>query len=190
MGHLRNSHFAPIDIPIMTAVSSFVVQGYFCYRIWMLNKKMLWFCCIIFVVCIPDHSRVLVVSDVFHHECSAQLLKQLGHYGRQPQSVPYIFFTEIVISYTAFSHSAVAGSNFPRQLYSYVNPFRLSCHVSHTRLCQLWSIPSALADILIAVAMTVLVWVLRDHLVRSFQTLTEILFYSKKEPVASSPTSY
>jgi hypothetical protein len=45
--HLQDSHFAPIDVPIMTAVSSFIVQAYFCYRIWMLNRQLLWFCCVI-----------------------------------------------------------------------------------------------------------------------------------------------
>ncbi|KAF8264988.1 hypothetical protein EI94DRAFT_1736999 [Lactarius quietus] len=44
---IRDSHYASIDVPLMTAISSFLVQGYFCYRIWMLNRRLLWFCCII-----------------------------------------------------------------------------------------------------------------------------------------------
>ncbi|KAH9166915.1 hypothetical protein EDB89DRAFT_1810293, partial [Lactarius sanguifluus] len=30
---LAHSHFSPIDSPIMTAVISLIVQGYFCFRI-------------------------------------------------------------------------------------------------------------------------------------------------------------
>jgi len=44
---LQNSHFAPIDIPIIHAIISFVVQVYFCYRIWILNKRSSWLCIII-----------------------------------------------------------------------------------------------------------------------------------------------
>jgi len=63
--HLENSHFAPIDIPIMTAVISLIVQGYFCYRIWVLNRRSSWICWIIAVVCIPDCPCILQASDVF-----------------------------------------------------------------------------------------------------------------------------
>ncbi len=62
---LGNSHFAPIDVPIISAVISFIVQGYFCYRIWVLNKRSSWICWIIAVVCIPDCPRILCASDVF-----------------------------------------------------------------------------------------------------------------------------
>ncbi|KAN0128018.1 hypothetical protein V8E53_014195, partial [Lactarius tabidus] len=37
--HLAHSHFAPVDIALMTGIISFIVQGYFCYRIWVLNNK-------------------------------------------------------------------------------------------------------------------------------------------------------
>ncbi len=48
---LKDSHFAPIDIPIIHAVISFIVQLYFCYRIWILNKRRSsWFCVIICIV--------------------------------------------------------------------------------------------------------------------------------------------
>ncbi|KAH8995465.1 hypothetical protein EDB92DRAFT_208111 [Lactarius akahatsu] len=36
---LAHSHFAPIDIAIINAIISLVVQGYFCYRIWVLSKR-------------------------------------------------------------------------------------------------------------------------------------------------------
>ena len=37
---LKKSHYAPIDIPIVDSIISFVVQQYFCYRIWTLNKQL------------------------------------------------------------------------------------------------------------------------------------------------------
>jgi len=42
--YLKDSHYAPIDLPIMDAVISFIVQEYFCYRIWALtrNKRSSW----------------------------------------------------------------------------------------------------------------------------------------------------
>ncbi|KAH9170138.1 hypothetical protein EDB89DRAFT_1814653, partial [Lactarius sanguifluus] len=30
---LGNSHFFPVDVPIIGTIISFIVQGYFCYRI-------------------------------------------------------------------------------------------------------------------------------------------------------------
>jgi hypothetical protein len=48
---LQDSHFAPIDIPIIHAAISFVVQVYFCYRIWILSKRRSsWLCVIIITV--------------------------------------------------------------------------------------------------------------------------------------------
>ncbi|KAH9066146.1 hypothetical protein EDB87DRAFT_1589120 [Lactarius vividus] len=96
---LKHSHFSPIDSPIMTTAISFIVQGYFCYRIWLLNKRSLWICLII------------AVSAV----------------------------TQVVGAIWLGTTSLIAGK--------YV--------VSKTGV-YLWSIPSALADILIAVAMTLL----------------------------------
>ncbi|KAH8995366.1 hypothetical protein EDB92DRAFT_1970630 [Lactarius akahatsu] len=48
---LKNSHFAPIDVPIMTTFISFIVQMYFCYRIWTLTRNV-WLCSIITVTSI------------------------------------------------------------------------------------------------------------------------------------------
>ncbi len=62
---LGNSHFAAIDVATMTAVTSLIVQGYFCYRIWIINRRFSWICWIIAVVCIPDPPRILQVHDVF-----------------------------------------------------------------------------------------------------------------------------
>jgi hypothetical protein len=54
--HLAHSHFAPIDIALINGILSLIVQGYFCYRIWVMNnKRSSWICSIIAVVCIHDH---------------------------------------------------------------------------------------------------------------------------------------
>src|ERR1700761_8689217 len=51
---LLHSHFAPIDIAFISAVILLLVQGYFCYQIWVMNNKWLsWICWIIAIVCIP-----------------------------------------------------------------------------------------------------------------------------------------
>jgi len=47
---LKDSHFAPIDVAIMHSIISLIVQGYFCYRIWTLNRRLSWFCVIIAIV--------------------------------------------------------------------------------------------------------------------------------------------
>jgi hypothetical protein len=48
--HLKDSHFAPIDIPLFHGTMAFVVQGYFCYRIWTLNRRSLKLCIVIGLV--------------------------------------------------------------------------------------------------------------------------------------------
>jgi hypothetical protein len=96
---LQDSHFAPIDVPIMTAVSSFIVQAYFCYRIWMLNRQLLWFCCIIGLFTITQTTAAMWAA-----------------------------ITSLTGSHFAVSRGAVFA----------------------------WSIASSLADLLIAVAMTLL----------------------------------
>ncbi|KAH9019677.1 hypothetical protein EDB85DRAFT_1872985, partial [Lactarius pseudohatsudake] len=53
---LGKSHFIAVDIPIVGTIISFIVQGYFCYRIWVLNSRSSWICWIIAVVCIHDRS--------------------------------------------------------------------------------------------------------------------------------------
>lgn len=47
---LESSHYAPIDIAIIDSIISLVVQEYFCYRIWTLNKRLLWPCIFIAMV--------------------------------------------------------------------------------------------------------------------------------------------
>jgi hypothetical protein len=61
---LAHYHFGGIDIGFMTALISLIVQGYYSYRIWVLNNKILpWVCWIIAVVCRPDYPRILQASD-------------------------------------------------------------------------------------------------------------------------------
>ncbi|KAH8998284.1 hypothetical protein EDB86DRAFT_3076128 [Lactarius hatsudake] len=98
---LRNSYFAPIDVPIMTAVSSLIVQGYFCYRIWILMNRRTssWICWIIAVAAVT-----------------------------QAAAATWLGIASLTVKKYAVSKTAV----------------------------YLWSISSAVADILIAVVMTLL----------------------------------
>jgi len=54
MDYLQSSHYAPIDLPILHAVISTTVQGYFCYRIWALtrNRQSSWLVAVIALVSI------------------------------------------------------------------------------------------------------------------------------------------
>ena len=47
---LKDSNFSPIDSPTIDAFISLIVQGFFCYRIWSLNKRALWICLLIAIV--------------------------------------------------------------------------------------------------------------------------------------------
>ncbi|KAI9451313.1 hypothetical protein BJY52DRAFT_120814 [Lactarius psammicola] len=96
---LAHSHFSPIDSPIMTAVISPIVQEYFCYRIWTLNRRLSWICWIITVVTVTQ---------------------------------------------------SIAG------MWAGIKSLTVSGYLITRTALFLWSIPSALADILIAVAMTLL----------------------------------
>ncbi|KAH9062357.1 hypothetical protein EDB87DRAFT_1682020 [Lactarius vividus] len=96
---LGNSHFFPIDVPIIGIIISFIVQGYFCYRIWVLNKQTSWICWIIAVATVTQ------------------------------------------------SAAGICGSIKPLTAENYASP-KIAVY--------LWAIPSALADTLIAVAMTLL----------------------------------
>ncbi|KAH9041349.1 hypothetical protein EDB85DRAFT_1474066 [Lactarius pseudohatsudake] len=96
---LGNSHFAPIDVSIITGLIAMTVQGYFCYRIWVLNRRSSWFCWIIAVCAVT-----------------------------QAVATTWLGVTSLKVGKYAVSKAAV----------------------------YVWSIPSALADILIAVAMTLM----------------------------------
>ncbi|KAH9042555.1 hypothetical protein EDB85DRAFT_1074197 [Lactarius pseudohatsudake] len=96
---LKSSHYAPIDIAITDAIISLIVQEYFCYRIWTLNRRSSWFCLIIAVTAVS-----------------------------QSVGAAWGGFRSVVVGKYAVSKAAL----------------------------YLWSLPSSLADILIAVAMTLL----------------------------------
>ncbi|KAH8980456.1 hypothetical protein EDB86DRAFT_563175 [Lactarius hatsudake] len=96
---LRSSHYAPIDIAIMDAITSLIVQEYFCYRIWTLYRRSSWFCLIIAVTAVS-----------------------------QSVGAAWGGFRSLVVGKYAVSKAAL----------------------------YLWSLPSALADIMIAVAMILL----------------------------------
>ncbi|KAI9446122.1 hypothetical protein H4582DRAFT_531261 [Lactarius indigo] len=95
---LKNSHYAPIDIPLTSTVISLLVQMYFCYRIWTLTKNV-------------SLCGVITVTSVASAIGSA--------WGG---------FASVIVGKYAVSKAAL----------------------------YLWSIPSAVADILIATAMTLL----------------------------------
>ncbi|KAH9012788.1 hypothetical protein EDB85DRAFT_2036645 [Lactarius pseudohatsudake] len=96
---LRSSHYAPVDIAIMDAITSLIVQEYFCYRIWTLYRRSSWFCLIIAVTAVS-----------------------------QSVGAAWGGFRSLVVGKYAVSKAAL----------------------------YLWSLPSALADIMIAVAMILL----------------------------------
>jgi hypothetical protein len=50
MGRLMESHFTPIDLAIIHAIVVPVIKGYFCFRIWTLNKRSLKLCMVIALV--------------------------------------------------------------------------------------------------------------------------------------------
>lgn len=54
LDRLRNSNFSAIDSPTIDAFISLIVQGFFCYRIWTLNKRMWWLCLIIAVLSVAQ----------------------------------------------------------------------------------------------------------------------------------------
>jgi len=51
---LRNSRFSAIDSPTMDAFISLIVQWFFCFRIWTLNKRMWWLCLVIAVLSVAQ----------------------------------------------------------------------------------------------------------------------------------------
>ena len=62
-GSFRGTHYTVIDIGLMGTVIAFMVQMYFCYRIWTLTKNV-WLCAVITVVCVPDLHRVCPALDI------------------------------------------------------------------------------------------------------------------------------
>jgi hypothetical protein len=56
-GIVTDTRFAPIDLPMMGGIIALIVQLFFCYRIYTLNKRLLWFCTVIAVVRLPPTFR-------------------------------------------------------------------------------------------------------------------------------------
>jgi hypothetical protein len=52
-GIIANTRFAPIDLPMIGGIISLIVQLFFCYRIYTLNKRLWWLCTVIAVVSLP-----------------------------------------------------------------------------------------------------------------------------------------
>ena len=84
---LQNSHYAPIDLPIMHSIVSFVVQGFLCYRIWTLNKRLSMFCLVIGVVSCTV-SPFIRPSWLRTFASSLQYFSQLGKCGEGSRQVP------------------------------------------------------------------------------------------------------
>ncbi|KAN0123695.1 hypothetical protein V8E53_015889 [Lactarius tabidus] len=105
--HLAHSHFAPIDISIMTAVASLIVQGYFCFRIWKASRRLSWICLVVAVSAVPQ------------------------------------FIGAVWGGIESFINGKYVVSKIP---------------------AYLWSVPSAMADVLIAVTMTLLLRKASDEL--------------------------
>jgi hypothetical protein len=76
---LKDSHYAPIDIAIMHSIISLIVQEYFCYRIWTLNRRWSWFCVIIAIVrsfpILPEQAGMTLPE---YRLQSSNRLEQLG----------------------------------------------------------------------------------------------------------------
>ncbi|KAH8997932.1 hypothetical protein EDB92DRAFT_1308941 [Lactarius akahatsu] len=96
---LWNPHFTIVDVAIIGTVISFIVQAYFCYRIWVLNSRSSWVCWIIAVAAVTQS----------------------------------------------------AGG-----MWASIKPLTVEKYVTPKAAIYLWAISSALADVLIAIAMTLL----------------------------------
>jgi len=59
MKSIENYRFSRIDISIMDAIISLIVQGFFCYRIWTLNRRLSWLCVAIAVLSVAQASGAL-----------------------------------------------------------------------------------------------------------------------------------
>ena len=78
LGSLLKPWFARIDIAVIDGLISLIVQVFFCYRIWTLNKRLWWLCLVIAVVrlILPTFSKFSSFPYI-----SSLLPKRLGHSG-------------------------------------------------------------------------------------------------------------
>ena len=132
---LSHSHFAPIDIAFISAAISLLVQGYFCYRIWVMNNKRLsWICWIISVVSIPGYSRILQASDAFLNTECGDSISRINVAGYQGHF--YAQFYVNLLSYTAFRQSWLGSMWIPGRVIMYAHSFWLKWpyYLSHFRV--------------------------------------------------------
>jgi len=114
---LKDSNFSPIDSPTIDAFISLVVQGFFCYRIWTLNKRALWICLLIGVVrMLPAifHRFQLALFVIFFH-VARHSTSNWGSMGRYQGEyylirIPTLCLTWNSVSYTRNLFSCKAGS--------------------------------------------------------------------------------
>jgi uncharacterized membrane protein len=79
---LDNARFSLIDIAVMGAIISLIVQLFFCYRIYTLNRRLWWLCTIIAVVSLISPTfRVNIHSSCQYK--SYLLLKRPGASGTE-----------------------------------------------------------------------------------------------------------
>ena len=52
MDRLRDNHSSSMNGPLLDAPISLIVQGFYCHRIWALNKRRWWLRVIIAIVCV------------------------------------------------------------------------------------------------------------------------------------------
>lgn len=152
---LKDSHYAPIDIAIMHSIISLVVQEYFCYRIWTLNRRLSWFCIVIAIV----RSLFFPFPSKNHHDLAwvqSGVIQSIGaawggsRVSNAPLYLVSIFDRDLV------SHSWKVCCLKASTICTHLLSLRIIISAD-ILLLQLWSLPSAFADILIAIAMTVLV---------------------------------
>ncbi len=116
----------PLSHVWMYTVISLIVQGYFCYRIWALNRRSswTWICWIIAVVCTtPDCPRILQLeaSDIsLNTGCGDSINRR--NVGRH-RSQFYTHFYPNGLSHTVFSRSRLEGIWLSGQQYLYVHSF-------------------------------------------------------------------
>lgn len=97
-----------------------------------------------------------------------------GRCGAVSKSVSHRLLLKRFISYSV--QSFVNGKYVVSKIPTYVREVVLLKRLSYLIIClQLWFIPSAMADILIAVTMT---WLVRVHPFEFSSSLTEILLDS------------
>ena len=168
---LGHSHYSPVDIALVITVTSFAVQSYFCYQIWTLSRRSLWLCFIIALVRVPDSACIVHVPDALIQSS----LAQAGGGLWLSISVSTIYTPTKgryrALSDPSFRRSRLGGMWSRSQLYSYAYSFRVKWPYDLIVCRQMWSIPAAIADILIAVSMVLLV---RHHPIELFTPLTEI----------------